>query len=439
MGLICEDGSVLKTNKFWHYKNTSQFNIFSSYLDEFLLLAKDLLASEENSDGAKIEPSAIAISGNGPSLIADLGEKKTFSFLWNEKVPDIQVSKQGQTQAQAKVMSADEISICKNSMFLPRLLYFKSVYPEIFSSAQFISSAPEFFVHALTNCKPFTLLPEIRFKNAYWTEEQLAQLEKFGMKNINLPPFTTLGSQSGFLAKEFLTEMGLSGTAKIPVFCSGPDFVAALIGTNTLEEGKICDRMGSSEGINLCTKDVAALNGASDSTPNTIRTMPSVVEGLWNKSVIIEKSGSLISNEKINSRWKAAPYDSYFKMILTKSPHHYKNDEKVVEDTYKSFEKLLEKIQSAYKTLGITNCPEHEHPIICTGQQAKSDDWLQFRANYLQKTLARTTCPESELIGNAIVALATLNTTNDIQNAAEIKKIAAQVVKLDATFEPKIL
>ena len=34
----------------------------------------------------------------------------------------------------------------------------------------------------------------------------------------------------------------------IPVYCGGPDFVAALIGTDTLQKGAICDRCGSSEG-----------------------------------------------------------------------------------------------------------------------------------------------------------------------------------------------
>jgi hypothetical protein len=39
----------------------------------------------------------------------------------------------------------------------------------------------------------------------------------------------------------------------VPVFDSGPDFIAALVGTATLFPGRLCDRAGSSEGLNLCS------------------------------------------------------------------------------------------------------------------------------------------------------------------------------------------
>jgi xylulokinase len=59
----------------------------------------------------------------------------------------------------------------------------------------------------------------------------------------------------------------------------------ALIGVGAIKPGLVCDRAGTSEGINLC----------SSRGPDTgeLRVLPHVIDGLWNLSVLLPASGKL--------------------------------------------------------------------------------------------------------------------------------------------------
>jgi len=413
-GLIREDGFVLNSTiiRFPQDKESVEHDKAEVWKNSFVKAAKTLL----NANFQDLpSPDAICISGNGPSLVAKLKSGKSFSYLWYEK------------------KNAIESDAFHGSIFLPRILSFENSYPEIISSATFISSGPEYLVHSLTDCEPFTLLPEKRFQSAYWTEEETDKIVSTKMKSL-LPPFSPLGQQHGFLSKDFLEELNLPLSAKIPVLCGGPDFVAALIGTNTLEEGKICDRMGSSEGINVCIANDPTQMTSSSAQRETrkssaIRIMPSITKNLWNKSVIIAESGSSIAKEKA-SLSKQSTYEEYFSTLC-------KNAEKGNKLT-PAIENLLKNVKEAYETLGVLSnytasyiTSKIQAPIICTGRQARSDDWLQLRANYLGLPLAKTTCPDSELMGNAIIALSALNEERNL------KKISEQIVKIEKTYKPQ--
>jgi xylulokinase len=67
----------------------------------------------------------------------------------------------------------------------------------------------------------------------------------------------------------------------------------ALIGTGTLRAGRLCDRCGSSEGLNFCTDRPV--------TGEDLRTLPSVIPGLWNVSYLIPDSGELSEEERLNA------------------------------------------------------------------------------------------------------------------------------------------
>lgn len=47
----------------------------------------------------------------------------------------------------------------------------------------------------------------------------------------------------------------------IPVIGGGPDFVLTLLGTATVRPGRICDRSGTSDGINLCGRGIRRIRG----------------------------------------------------------------------------------------------------------------------------------------------------------------------------------
>lgn len=333
---------------------------------------------------------------------------------------------------------------CEGSIFLPRILSFQKDFPEIFESTEILLSGPEFLVYSLAGQKePFTTLPEPRFQKAYWNSELLL---KHGINPHILPSFAPITARQGFLSKDFLAELGLSESAEIPLFCCGPDFVSALIGTNTLSPGKICDRSGSSEGINLCVGGIAAgdaaqtiggiaADDASDGVQ--VRTLPSVKTPLWNKSVIIPKSGSILDELKENSQWKDAPFNEFFKNTLES------NDEKSIS----AINEVLRNVNDAYRTIlsirdtlgaetkspaksATNNAQKSALPIVCTGGQTKSKIWMQYKSSFLGQSLSVTNCPDSELAGCAVTALSALNGENDL------KKISSQIVKIEKTYNP---
>lgn len=124
-----------------------------------------------------------------------------------------------------------------------------------------------------------TVLPEPRYETAYWNG---TVLEGFGIMTGKMPGFVDLGHNCGQLLPNAQELLGLPA---VPVIAVGPDFIAALIGTDTTEPGTICDRAGSSEGINMCVDKEIRAEG--------VRTLPGVKAGLWNISVLIPDSASL--------------------------------------------------------------------------------------------------------------------------------------------------
>ena len=103
-------------------------------------------------------------------------------------------------------------------------------------------------------------------------------LKACGIRKNLLPDFVATGAVCG----------SFEGC---PVIAGGPDFVVALIGTGTLETGRLCDRCGSSEGLNFCTDRPI--------TGPELRTLPSVIPGLWNVSYLIPNSGELSESERL--------------------------------------------------------------------------------------------------------------------------------------------
>lgn len=202
---------------------------------------------------------ALCISGNGPTIVS---EDKT-TLLHNAPVSqDIQ----------------DKISSLRlSSLFIPRLYAFKKMFPKEWAESRHIFSGPEYFIYEMTG-RALTILPEERYLPAYWDEGALLKAGFSKEDEKKLPPFVKPGSFAGKINEKAALATGLlEGTL---VFAGGPDFTVALIGTGTVFPGKMCDRAGSSEGINLCTQNPVYAEG--------LRTLPSVAAGLWNVSRLLE-------------------------------------------------------------------------------------------------------------------------------------------------------
>ena len=73
--------------------------------------------------------------------------------------------------------------------------------------------------------------------------------------------------------------------AGLPVVAAGSDFMAALIGSGATAPGLVCDRAGTSEGINYCSR--------RPSDDPRLRDLPHAVEPYWNvaRDPVVDRSG----------------------------------------------------------------------------------------------------------------------------------------------------
>lgn len=337
-------------------------------------------------------PQAISISGNGPTIAAMFTSGKSKILLWNEeKTSPIQKTYTGP------------------SLFIPRLLLYKNLYAKSFAKIESFFSGPEYLVWQLTG-KRTTLLPENRFLKAYWTKEDLLKME---IPQNLLPPFIELGKESGKIQSSMRDALGFTQSEKeIPVFCAGPDFTSALIGTNTLSPGTICDRAGSSEGFNMCTDTPVS--------EKNIRTLPSVIPPLYNASILIPDSGIRFSAVKKKTPFDQATYTEYVTHLL-KNRHET------------GFHQMIELAHDCSKALTLLLSYSHtnaERRIVVTGGQAKNDLWLQVKSDIMNTIITVPSCTDAELSGNAAVALFGLGYSPSLITAAK------NVFSVGKTFYP---
>ena len=216
---------------------------------------------------------AVCVSGNGPTVVSEDGT----SLLYNQLFVNGSRGQAGNLNGQKKLALKNT-----KSLFIPRFCGFKLNFPFSWNDSAHIFGAPEFLIHELTG-ESVAILPEERFLPAYWNEDEL---KKCGFSEDDckkFPGFVKAGNFVGKVSASAAIATGLlEGTL---VFAGAPDFVVALIGTGTVLPGRLCDRAGTSEGLNLCTSKPVFAEG--------LRTLPSVVSGLWNVSYLINSSQSL--------------------------------------------------------------------------------------------------------------------------------------------------
>ncbi len=336
----------------------------------------------------KIEVCGICVSGNGPTLVAQTGE----TFLWNENVV------QGNT----------------NSLFIPRILAFKNKFPNIWTKSTFIYSGPEYFLWLLTG-DSCTILPEANFKSAYWSNEELLSAGLSKDECEKLPPFVNSGFRLSGLtqrASSFLGGEEVGIVSGIPVFCGAPDFIAALVGTATTESGILCDRAGSSEGLNFCTKEPL--------DNEKIRTLPSIIPALWNASVLLPDSGSKFDSFKQKIEREQGSQIEYNELVQSLI---YSDGSNASFDQGKYL--MIQTALNLKDAIAILKKAANEKQIDfptemrVTGGQAKNDLWNQMKADITGMKIIIPSCEDAELLGDAAFAFTTMKLYSNLQAAAK--------------------
>ena len=381
-GVLAEDGRLIAySRQQFLYLHTDH-----AAAEWFPALAAALYDIHEKKPSITVD--ALCISGNGPTIAVPSGE----TIRWNDAIP-----------------------ACKTqSLYIPRILAFKKKYPSIWKKSDCILSGPECLIYRLTG-NSICILPEERYKKAYWTQEELEQAG-FSLQDRNkLPPFVAPGTMAGCLtadaARIIQSPLVKEGT---PVFCGAPDFISALVGTNTLAPGKLCDRAGSSEGLNICTDSPVSMD--------EVRTLPSVQPPLWNASYLLPESGILFSAFK-NKIERECGHEIDFNTLvhecissdMTDTTSSFAQGKRLMNDTALQVKHALSVLAQA-----VVN----EHTLMptsmtITGGQAANAEWMQMKANITGMKILVPECNDAELTGDAVFACMGMGLFSSLTDGAQ--------------------
>ena len=269
---------------------------------------------------------AIVISGNGPSLtpvlkgnqgseIRDQASRGEVSSL----AASVQHSPASSPQSpiphlaparlwldRRAVQAAVQVSELMGgyvdaSFFLPKALDIKRNESQLYEKTQYFLGCSELLAFALTG-EARTVFPSDGFDRWFWNDAILEQLD---LDKEKFPPFIRPGETFGCLASPIAARFGFK--QNIPVVSGGPDFFAAILGTGVVQPGQVCDRAGTSEGINACTTNRI--------TDTRLMSYRHPVTPFWNLSGIVSTTGKAI--EWARDLLGLTSYNDFFTLAQT--------------------------------------------------------------------------------------------------------------------------
>ncbi len=232
-----------------------------------------------------------------------------------------------------------------------------------------------------------------------------------------IPELVEPGCPFSHLTREAVDRFGLSPETLL--VAGAPDFVAALIGTETLEDGFLCDRGGSSQGVTLCSK--------REAFPPGLMTTPFFTPELWKISAIMNTTGialewfcrKILGQPFELAMEKAAGCATPTKILFLpylsgeRSPH-WDNQAKGVfwgltldSDAARMTVAILESV--GYAIADAIERMEHAGCVIkrirTTGKQALNPLWNQTKSDILGRAVEVPEIRESELWGGALLSM----------------------------------
>ena len=242
------------------------------------------------------EIKAVVISGNGPSLIPVLGEPELNSGGLCVKAAPARLWLDRRAEAAARKVSSLTKAFVDPGFIIPKALGLKTSEPQLYEKTRLFLGCPELLAYALTG-EARTVFPAEGFERWFWNTQLL---ETLNLDERKFPRFIRPMEIFGSLIPSVAGHFGF--TPGIPVISGGPDFIAAILGTGIARPGQVCDRAGSSEGINVCTEQ-----RIDDSR---LMSYSHPVKPYWNLSGIISTTGKAIDWAK--NLLGIGSYDDFF-------------------------------------------------------------------------------------------------------------------------------
>jgi xylulokinase len=225
-----------------------------------------------------------------------------------------------------------------------------------------------------------------------------------------------------------------------PIVAGGPDFIMALIGTAALEPGMICDRAGSSEGINLCLDRGAYRflreKQARGGLAGKIRLLPHAVPGIFNAGYVIPESGALFERYRARAAGgkPGTGYETLMRAIVRDADHPGRA---VLETMAAHVRAALASLREALDGCEEALMPPGSVRLVLSGGQAKSRLWNRMKAALTGAVLFVPEIPDGELAGDAVIgALFLEGGASGFPDAARLKERARSIARIAERCDP---
>ena len=345
-----------------------------------------------------VKLSAMAVSGNGPTLVPCDGRGRPLARtdLW----------------LQYRSIRLDECP----SYYLPKAAWLNKNDHGTWEKTRMLLSCPEWLQYRLTGRAVMTI-PHEGFRRYVWDDPQLTA---YGLDKSLFPEIVMMGSPAGSVTPQASAETGLP--EGLPVAAVGSDFMAALLGSGMNEPGMVCDRAGTSEGINYCAK--------KPSGDPRLRDLPHVVEGLWNAAAILSSTGAVFEWYRRLTGQESRPYEETLAEVESVPPgqpaplffpgsrggalwefdggsfHRLQPGHGKAEMGRAVMEAIAFAVRRGIEILEKAGLPVGE--IRVTGGQARGDVWNRMKADIIGRPLFVPRIEDAELAGGAACAAAAL-------------------------------
>lgn len=244
---------------------------------------------------------AVTITANGPTLIP----VQSLPYFDREELRVDTQSARLWLDRRAVKESEQVSSITGNyvdpSFFVPKALYFKRTQPKEYEKSNHLLFLNDFIDYVLTGVAK-TVFPSQGLERWYWDYDMLMQLE---LDPDKFPSFMSPGDLVGHITAGAAAYFSLP--EGIPVFAGAPDFYVSILGTGAIQPGSVCNRSGTSEGINVCS--------TVPESDNRLMSYRHPVSEFYNISGIISTSGKAIGWIRELFDLDSKPFDDFYDMV----------------------------------------------------------------------------------------------------------------------------
>ncbi len=232
----------------------------------------------------------IIVTGSGPSLVPVCEEPQVIDGVLHAPSGVTRLYLERNAVNEAREISEISGAFVDASFFLPKALRVAREEQELYGKTKVFLSTYDYINYLFTS--EVKAIKHARDAGRWYYDDEL--LAALSLDERKFAPLIYPGDLIGTVSQRARSVFSLREGVK--VVAGGPDFIISILGSGAVTPSLVCDRSGTSEGINVCS-----LTPIDD---DRLMSFLHPVEPLYNISGIINTSGKAVSwvKELLNLR-----------------------------------------------------------------------------------------------------------------------------------------